>query len=121
MSSDLYFVFVVAEWYIEGDRSEKTYFQVIAGKFICVTKINLFCTFQIVSLLTQRNRVDVVEYNLELICTSKVKKKCSKMNGHGESFDLQERYECLFLLNCKRHHRISFSYYLFHFNFLRAV
>ena len=43
------------------------------------------------------------------------------MNGYGESFDLQERYECLFLLNCERHHRISFSYYLFHFNFLRAM
>ena len=48
-------MFVVAEWYIEGDRSEKTYFQVIAGKFICVTKINLLWTYQIVSLLTQRN------------------------------------------------------------------
>lgn len=72
MSSELYFVFVVAEWYIEGDRSEKTYFQVIAGKFICVTKINLLWTYQIVSLLTQRNRVDVVEYNLELVSTSKV-------------------------------------------------
>ena len=114
-------MFVVAEWYIEGDRSKKTYFQVIAGKFICVTKINILWTYQIVSLLTQRNRVDLVEYNLELIRTSKVKKKCSKMNGHGESFDLQERYEFLFLLNCKRHHRISFSYYLFRFNFLRAV
>ena len=65
-------MFVVAEWYIEGDRSEKTYFQVIAGKFICVTKINLLWTYQIVSLLTQRNRVDVVEYNLELVSTSKV-------------------------------------------------
>lgn len=117
-------MFVVAEWYIEGDRSKKTYFQVIAGKFICVKKINILWTYQIVSLLTQRNRVDLVEYNLELISTSKVKKKnqtCSKMNGYGESFDLQERYECLFLLNCERHHRISFSYYLFHFNFLRAM
>lgn len=68
-------MFVVAEWYIEGDRSKKTYFQVIAGKFICVKKINILWTYQIVSLLTQRNRVDLVEYNLELISTSKVKRK----------------------------------------------
>ena len=68
----MYFLFVVAEWYVEGDRSEKAHFQVIAGKFICVTKINLLWTYQIVPLLTQTNRVDVVEYNLELVSTSKV-------------------------------------------------